>query len=52
MENNLTCNQVLEDAENQIREACEILQREATRLSRRLSTSMLAAAVLRQVFKR
>ena len=32
MENNLTSNQVLEDAENQIREACEILQREATRL--------------------
>ena len=33
MENNLTSNQVLEDAENQIREACEIFQREATRLS-------------------
>ena len=32
MENNLTSNQVLEDAENQIREACEVLQREATRL--------------------
>ena len=32
MENNLTSNQVLEDAENQIREACEIFQREATRL--------------------
>ena len=32
MENNLTGNQVLEDAENQIREACEVLQREATRL--------------------
>ena len=30
MENNLTSNQVLEDAENQIREACEVLQREAT----------------------
>ena len=28
MENNLTSNQVLEDAENQIREACEIFQRE------------------------
>ena len=28
MENNLTGNQVLEDAENQIREACEVLQRE------------------------
>ena len=36
MENNLTSNQVLEDAENQIREACEIFQREATRLFRRL----------------
>ena len=33
MENNLTSNQVLEDAENQIREACEIFQREVTRLS-------------------
>ena len=32
MENNLTSNHVLEDAENQIREACEVLQREATRL--------------------
>ena len=32
MENNLTSYQVLEDAENQIREACEVLQREATRL--------------------
>ena len=32
MENNLTGNQVLEDAENQIREACEVLQREGTRL--------------------
>ena len=68
MENNLTSNHVLEDAENQIREACEVLQREATRLrqqkgidaisekvehfhSRRLLTSMLSAAVLRQVFK-
>ena len=33
MENNLTSNQVLEDAENQIREACELYQREVTRLS-------------------
>ena len=32
MKNNSTGDQVLEDAENQIREACEVLQREATRL--------------------
>ncbi|PFX29428.1 BTB/POZ domain-containing protein KCTD21 [Stylophora pistillata] len=32
MEDNSTGNQVLEDAGNQIREACEVLQREATRL--------------------
>ena len=33
MENNLKSYQVLEDAENQIREACELYQREVTRLS-------------------
>ena len=39
MENNLTCNHVLEDAENQIREACEVLQREQQDLAnRKLST--------------
>ena len=32
MENNLTSHHVLEDAENQISEACEVLQREGTRL--------------------
>ena len=32
MRNNSTGDQVLEDAENQIREACEVLQREGIRL--------------------
>ena len=34
MKNNSTGDQVLEDAENQIREACEVLQREGIRLHR------------------
>ena len=32
MENNSTGNQVLEDTDNQIRETCKVLQREATSL--------------------
>ena len=32
MENNSTGNQVLEDSDNQIRETCKVLQREATSL--------------------
>ena len=35
MKNNSTGDQVLEDAENQIREACEVLQREGIRLHHR-----------------
>ena len=35
MKNNSTSDQVLEDAENQIREACEVLQREGIRLHHR-----------------
>ena len=39
MENNLTSNHVLEDPENRIREACEVLQREQQDLAnRKLST--------------